>query len=44
MGNSNNYVPIYVQKNLPWYERDGFLTWHDQCKCKEFLNDTDKHF
>lgn len=44
MGNSNNYVAIYVPKDLPWYERDGFLTWYDQCKCKDFLNDTDKHF
>ena len=33
-----------MPKKLPWYEKDGFLTWYDQCKCKDFLNDTDKHF
>lgn len=33
-----------MPKNLPWYERDGVLTWYDQCKCEVFLNDTAKHF
>ena len=37
----NNYVPEYVPENLPWYERDGLLTWYDQEKCKEFLEDPD---
>ena len=40
----NNYVPGYVPENLPWYERDGLLTWYDQAKCKEFLEDPDVHF
>lgn len=37
----NNYVPEYVPENLPWYEKDGLLTWYDQAKCKEFLEDPD---
>ena len=37
----NNYVPEYVPENLLWYERDGPLTWYDQAKCKEFLEDPD---
>ena len=40
----NNYAPEYMPENLPWYERDGLLTWYDQVKCKEFLEDTDAHF
>ena len=40
----NDYVPECVSGNLPWYERDGLLTWYDQAKCKEFLEDPDGHF
>ena len=40
----NNYAPEYMPENLPWYERDGLLTWYDQVKCKEFLEDPDAHF
>ena len=32
----NSYVPEYVPENLPWYERDGRLTWYDQVKFKNF--------
>lgn len=31
-------------KNLPRYKRDGLMTWYEQGKCKEFLEDTDAHF
>ena len=31
-------------KNLPRYKRDGLMTWYEQGKCKEFLEDTDGHF
>ena len=41
---SNTCVPKYVPDNLKWYERDGLLTWYDQCKCQDFLRDTDGHF
>ena len=27
MSAQNNYVPEYVPDNLPWYERDGLLTY-----------------
>ena len=29
---------------MPWYEPDGLMTWFDQCKCEDFLSDTDQHF
>lgn len=31
-------------KNLPRYKRDGLMTWYEQGKCKDFLEDTDGHF
>ena len=40
----NNYVPGYVPENLPWYKRDGLLTWYDRAKYKEFLEDPNAHF
>lgn len=40
---SNNvvkyYVPEFVPQDLPWYERDGLMTW-----CHEFLRYSDNHF
>ena len=38
------YLPKFVPNNLPWYERDGLNTWHEQNKCNDFLEDSDKHF
>ena len=38
------YVPQYVPDNLKWYERDSLLTWYYQCKCEDFLRNTDAHF
>lgn len=40
----NCFVPKYVPKDLPWYEREGLLTWYEQTKCEHFLEDTDTHF
>ena len=40
----NIYVPKFVPKNLPWYERDSLMTWYDQIKGEEFFRDTDQHF
>ena len=38
------YVPTFVRKDLPWYGRDGLMTWFDQGRCEDFLSDTGKHF
>ena len=38
----NCYVPKFVLKDLPWYERDGLMTWFNQCE--DFLRDTDQHY
>ena len=40
----NHFVPKYVPNDFPWYERDGLMTWYDQVKCQQFLEDTDEHF
>ena len=40
----NAYIPKFVPKDLPLYERNGLMTWYDQGQCKDFLRDTDKHF
>ena len=40
----NSYVPKFVPKDLPLYERDGLMTWYNQRKCEDFLRDTNKHF
>ena len=44
MNSMNSYVLKFVPKNLPWYERDGLMTWYNQVKCEDFLRDTNKHF
>ena len=41
---TNSYVLKYVPENLPWFERDDLMTWHDQGKCSDFLRDRNKHF
>ena len=41
----NKYVPGFVQHfELPWYERDGLMSYIDALKCDEFSNDSDAHF
>ena len=40
----NSYVPMYVPKNLPWYECDDLMTWYGQSKCTDFQRDTGKRF
>lgn len=44
MNFTNKYVPDYVPENLLWHKRDTLLTWYDQAKCKDFLDNTDEHF
>ena len=38
-----SYVPPFIQQDLPWYERDGLMTY-DRGKCQDFLRDTKRHF
>ena len=38
---ASSYVPEYVLQDLPWYERDGLMTYIDQLKWKEFISDPD---
>ena len=40
----NFFVPTYVPKDLPWLEHDELMTWYEQVKCQEFLQNTDSHF
>ena len=40
----NNYVPDFVPQDLPWYERNGLMTWYEQIKCENFVCNIDKHF
>ena len=30
--------------DLPWYKRDGLMTWCDQRKCEDLLRDLKGHF
>ena len=38
---ANHYIPKYVPEDLPWYERDGLLTYIDQLKYKKYISDPD---
>ena len=40
---TNKYIPEVVPLDLPWYERDGLLTYCDQMKYKDFLDDPDSY-
>ena len=41
----NKYVPIFAQHSeLPWYERDGLMSYFAALECEEFLKDPDYHF
>ena len=44
MNSMNAYVPKFMLKDFPWYERDGLMTWHDQGNCEDLLRDTVKNF
>lgn len=39
----NKYIPVYCPPDLPWYKRDGLLTWYDQSKYEEFSKDPDNY-
>ena len=38
------YIPNYIPKNHPWYERDGLMTYIEQLKYKKFKENRDSHF
>ena len=40
---TNRYIAEYVKSDLKWYERDGLLTYIDQLKCSNFIEDSGKH-
>ena len=40
----NAYLPRFSLNYLKWYDWDGFMAGYNQCKCKDFLRDTNKHF
>ena len=40
----NRFIPTYVPNNFPWYKRNGLMTWYDEGKCCDFLENTDEHF
>lgn len=41
---SKKYVAPYENLNLPWYKCEGLLTYTDQLKCKEFIENPEEHF
>ena len=40
----NFYIPVYEPFNLKWYERDGLLTYIDQLKYIEFIENPAEDF
>ena len=40
---SNKVIPEYMPENLPWYERDGLMTYIDQIKYKEYAENKDEY-
>lgn len=44
MNHTSSYALPFVPQDLKWYEKDKLMTWYDQGKCKDFLQDLDSHF
>ena len=40
----NACVPRFSPNDLKSYDWDGLMVGYNQCKCKDFLRDTNKHF
>lgn len=40
----NIFVQKFIPNDLKWYERGGLDTWYLEGKCKDFLENTDRHF
>ena len=45
MNCDNKYVPTHAEDlSLPWYERDGLMSYIDSLKCDEFKKNPEEHF
>ena len=44
MARQNNCIPEYVPEDLPWYKRNGLMTYLDQAKCRDLLRDLKGYF
>ena len=45
MNCDNKYVPTHAEDlSLPWYERDGLMSYIDSLKCYEFKTNSEEHF
>ena len=40
----NIFVQKFIPNDLKWYERGGLDTWYLEGKCRDFLENTDRHF
>ena len=40
----NKYIPDHVDHNLKWHEFDGLLTYINELKYKNFIQNPDAHF
>ena len=39
----NKYIPPYVPSDLPWYKRDGLMTYIDRPKYERFRENCDSY-
>ena len=39
----NSYIPLFVKKDLKWFERDGLLTYIDRLNYEHFEEDRDRY-
>lgn len=44
MNHTSSYALLFVPQDIKWYEKDKLMTWYDQGKRKDFLQDLDSHF
>ena len=43
MSSNNNCIAQYDCDKLPWYKRDGLMTYIDKLKCDRFLENPNQH-
>ena len=43
MFSKNSFIPLYVKKDLKWFERDGLITYIDRLNYERFENDRDNY-
>ena len=39
MNHTSSYALPFVPQDIKWYEKDKLMTWYDQGKYKDFLQD-----